>query len=134
MNLAMAAFACGAMAIMFTLLNTHRLWRQARRHEKDEIARWLESEPRPEIERSPRPLDLFAPCPYCGTPAYHLLSAPREHEQREPGRTWTTSFELSVWGSPETVRRVQGRDCVSRPVTVIDRECLSCGKTWMETP
>jgi hypothetical protein len=148
----MTAFQVLAIAlcwasVMFTLLNTRRLWRQARQRERDERTRWLAQEPRREIEQAPRPLDLFAPCPYCGTPAYHLLSAPREHSTEAASDPWGTSgagiplwkvATGNVWAvsrSPRTPQSDATRYRIDEKpsVTVIDRECLSCGKTWMET-
>lgn len=79
-----------------------------------------------------RPFEIFGSCPGCKALGYHLLSAPRTVTTPKASNLWVTEFEVQVWGRPETYRVARGRDTVRRPVTVIDRECLSCGKTWTE--
>jgi hypothetical protein len=94
------------------------------------------------------PLVAFGPCPRCGVLAHHLLSAPRVHvEDASPDPWGTHGVGIPMWkvaagnvwavsGARRTVQSDATRHRVEEKpsVTVIDRECLSCGKTWMETP
>lgn len=86
----------------------------------------------------------FATCPGCSVPGYHLFAAPRELVESRPervvGARWVEAEDydgVSFWNTSGTYRvhhRDRGQVVIKKYVsTVVDRECLSCGKTWMET-
>ena len=104
---------------------THPL-RKPRRVDTDAGVK-LPSQPRISLE--PRPLEPFTTCPGCNLSGYHLLSAPRVYI---PADLWKLGFG-SIWNTAGTYRARCAEVEEMFGETVIDRECLSCGKTWMET-
>jgi len=150
-SIAMLVFAHWALSRPFTLASLACSGvgiRNARRQKKvrEELSlqhpAWL-----PSLKTSgARQFEPFCECPGCGIPTYHLFGPEREQVDTSsvwkagPGHVWVESDEdirFSVWNHPGTYRvndRRTGKYVTKKRVTmVVDRECLSCGKTWVES-
>ncbi len=92
-----------------------------------------------------RSFEPFTACPGCGEMGLHLLG--RRHQAGETAPSYLhvpAGAQPDIWwplDDYESVRtncdgvnyRIRnGKSCPSRTFMVVDRECMSCGKTWEE--
>jgi hypothetical protein len=92
-----------------------------------------------------RHFEPFGICPGCKLATFHLFGPSREVAEVEQPARWATgigavwALDDRIWNSEGVYRtqktaKPEATEAQPTITVVVDRECLTCGKTWEETP